>query len=163
MSTSEVLSSSEKKISGETSGTNRIYEGIVRGDHSATVGVYGEGDITGIHIHYYRWNAQNAVKPMQVGDNENNTDSTVWEVFVSSEGEVYGLKGARQPEHAKHWELLTDNDAQALAVASEFVDDGFIEYKDGTSSRPRPVLCPLDGIAELQPILPEEFPLKQPA
>ena len=110
------------------SGASVVYEGVVRGSHTADVGVFRVGDVVCLLTNNYRHNASCAV----IGFANGEVDA----VLSTSTGVVYTKNNG-----GSDWKKVED-DITASEQAGKFTDQKFIDSIKNGVRKPRGVVLP---------------------
>ena len=141
MITTEASASRMTERFSNPSARSVVVDGVVRGSHSAEVGIYQfDGGVVALHVKGYRHNASSAVLAI--------AGSEYWEVLSVSSGghkNVETIYGKGKGDSA--WVQITPGE-QVLSESGKFVDGQFMEMLESGGGRPRGILMP-EGIVEL--------------
>lgn len=132
MSNHEAFASIFSDVLPNTSGDSVVYEGIVRGSHSADIGVYNVNGEKYYLLHNYRHNASSAVTRLVDG---------VREAILAPAREIY----VRDDDSG--WQKVVTGD-DLRAQVSTFIDQEFLDMVGEGKRRPRGVLMP-DVVLEI--------------
>lgn len=131
MSNHEALASSFPDVLPNPSGDSVVYAGVVRGCHSADVGVYMVGGEVYRYVHNYRHNVSSAVI---------NFFGGVTDVILSPKGATYAR--TRDSE----WVRVDDSSDESVKTgamqAKKHTDNAFLEMSKNSKSKARGVIMP---------------------